>query len=46
MFISAGDKNYSPLQNLNFEQNQNLSSSKNDNDLSHLSLPSTSEGRI
>jgi len=46
MFIPANDNDYSPLQHLNFDQHQNLPSSKTDADLSHLSLPSTSGGRI
>jgi len=46
-FISASDNNYSPLQNLNFEQNQSLLNSKTDSYLSQLSLPSTfDEGKI
>jgi len=45
-FISANDNNYSQLQNLNFEQDQSLLSSKTDGDLSYLSVPSTSEGKV
>lgn len=50
MFIPVSGNDYSSLQNLHFDQQRNLSSSKTDGDLSHLSvqgsLPSTSEGRI